>query len=142
MLIALEMVAWLPFLYGTYLAIRKGKDVRGRWLFVLVSPILTFSLLVVLPLMLWSVFAPLAIFVAPAFKQILQHAPWWSPIADVWVRYWWLSFIPIAVVYVVLATWSAHKLWKRWPRVFDALVSDPSKNSKPTAHTATIRDRS
>jgi hypothetical protein len=131
--VVLELIFWMPIFYGLYLAIRGGKEVKGRWLFVLVSPALVFTVLFGIPILLISIFSPLAIFVVPAFKQILQHTPWWTWLAEYFVKYWWIGFLPVLFVSNIAATFLVNSIWKRWPALFDALVGKPRGESEASS---------
>ena len=124
-MIGLLYLAYLsPILVSAFLVVVKGKGVRGRWLFLVVGPVLAYTIMWVATLVFFAPAWIIITFLAPAVIDFTGTGPYWMPVAA-WLSKndFWLAGLTCAC----LATWIAFYVWPRWPAFLDALVSEPKK---------------
>jgi hypothetical protein len=120
-----------PILLSAYLVTRRGSGVPGRWLFLIVGPILGYTLFWSAAMLVALPMSFIANFLVPAIVQILDVRPHWLPVVD-WVAKYWYFVMPVffATVVPAVTVW----VWRRWPAVFAALVNRSSVSPATTDH--------
>jgi hypothetical protein len=109
------------FLVAIYFPLFKGKGVRGRWIFVLVAPLLTASMMMTCYLMVATPLSLVAIFVAPALKQAFDFSPYWSVFAE-----WMSQYFAIVVwlIWGLVGVLTCRFLWPRWPALLSVMLGE------------------
>jgi hypothetical protein len=124
--VLLELFFWLPILVSLYLVMRKGRGIKGKWLFILLGPVMASTLLSLAAIAIALPIAFISIYIVPAFVQAFGYKPYWLPLAEFFSRYSPLSYFVIVVsVWIVIGTWLTVYLWPRWPKLFEALIHKP-----------------
>jgi hypothetical protein len=120
-------VLWLlmlsPLLVPLYLALRGGRSVPRRWLFVLLVACSGYGFLLLLFILLAY---PLQFFAVAVAPQLFQDVPGTReaigpPMEFLYEAKTWL-WGPALVGYSV---WFARRVWRRWPRIVSVLSSEP-----------------
>jgi hypothetical protein len=125
--ILLEVLFWLPVFVSLYLVIRKGRGIKGKWLFIFLGPVMASTLLCLAIIAIALPMAFISIYLAPAFIQAYGHKPYWLPFAEFFGRYGGGGyFLIVIMVWIVLGTWLTIKIWPRWPKLFEALLYQPN----------------
>lgn len=124
-----------PILVSAYLVLVRGRNVRGRWLFLLVGPLIVYTVLW-LALLLFMVPAWFVLtWFTPAVLELTQSKPFWYPVFS-WVAQY--DGYIASVVTLGLSVWLVQHFWPRWPAVLAALTqqapeSSPSEPPQPSA---------
>jgi hypothetical protein len=122
------LVAWLalvsPIAVCAFLSLFLGRGVRGHWLFVLAGPLLAYTILWLVLMLLYIPAAFAVIFLVPSTMDLLGVRPFWLPLAS-----WVVGKEPFIAAGAagLLSCWLATYVWPRWPGVFAALRDPPSK---------------
>lgn len=103
-----------PILCSLYLALVKGKGVRYRWLFPLITVISVYAITLFL-------YIGAEIFISPLYSQMLdlgpsylvsgRKLPSWMPMLH------WLvtnQYLIVATFLFMMSVWIAKSLWPRW----------------------------
>lgn len=114
-------VFFSQFLVAIYFPLFKGKGVRGRWIFVLVAPLLTASMMMTCYLMVATPLSLVAIFVAPALKQAFDSLPYWSVFAK-WIGQ--CSAIIVWLIWGLVGVLTCRFLWPRWPALLSVMLGE------------------
>ena len=115
----LWLIALAPFLYPFYVAVRRGKSVSRRWLFVVAATCMTYGLIMLLVTAVWLPLEFLVTKVAPQLKiDAPQIASWFNPALD--FVYTWFHYVPLLLLFV-LAFFNTRWLWKRWHKIAGVL---------------------
>jgi hypothetical protein len=101
--------------------------VRGRWLFLLVGPLVVYTVLwlalLIFMLPAWFVLT----WFTPAIVQLLNSKPFWYPLFS-WVAEY-DGYIASAVS-LSLTLWLVTHFWPRWPAILEALASSPQRATR------------
>lgn len=122
------LVAWLalvsPIAVCAFLSLFRGRGVRGRWLFVLAGPVLAYTILWLVLMLLYIPAAFAVIFLVPSTMDVLGVGPFWLPLAS-----WVVGKEPFLAAGAagLLSCWLVTFVWPRWPGVLAALRDPPSK---------------
>jgi hypothetical protein len=115
-----------PIVAAAFLAVFKGRGVRGRWLFLVAGPVIAYSILWVFTLVfIIPAYIVLTLF-TPAVKELLDHTPYWYPFASWFVRY---EVFIAGFACALLALWLVAYLWPRWSSVLYALAAKPERSN-------------
>jgi hypothetical protein len=122
--IALASVGFLalvsPILVAVSLALFKGGGVRGRWLFVIVGPVLAYTVLWAVTLVFIVPATFVVVWLAPATKDLYNQLPYWYPVAEWFVKY---DKLIASVACGALASWLALYVWPRWSALLSVLAA-------------------
>ncbi|MBZ0068441.1 MAG: hypothetical protein K8F26_06460 [Thiobacillus sp.] len=124
LMVATFAVIWLialwPLLFPLFLAVRSGKHVQRRWLFVLGATCLSYGFFLLLVIAFWL---PLE-FLTSIWPQLAFEAPQFTSLAGPLVDFAhaWFKFLPFLML-VAFASISTRWLWLRWPR-FAEVIND------------------
>jgi len=99
------------------------RSVTGCWLFLVAGPLLAYTVLWLLCLVVVFPATFVVIYLAPATKEFLDHLPFWYPFTMWAVKY---SNELLAIICGALSAWLALHIWPRWPATLHALVQRPS----------------
>lgn len=129
-LLALYLLGYLaflsPLLVAVFLVLFKGRGVRGRWLFLVAGPVMAYSILWVFTLVfIVPAYIVLTLF-TPAVKELLNHTPYWYPLATWFVKH---EGLIAALACASLALWLLLHLWPRWPSLLQALAAKPERTA-------------
>jgi hypothetical protein len=116
-----------PILISLVLVLFRGKLVRGRWLFLLVGPVLAYTILWVFTLVFIVPATFVLVLLAPGTQATFNQMPYWFHLAA-WVTKY--QYLLAALTCGALATWIAVWLWPRWPNILYALAQPPE--SRPS----------
>lgn len=108
-----------PVVLALALSIRGGRQVPGRWIFVLVAPVFAYT---VLGFVLVVVGLPMAVFsvlFVPAMVELFAARPSWLALAELVVSYWWIL---VPLYGGLVAPWLVLRLWRHWPGVLEAIA--------------------
>lgn len=122
--LAALLIFFSPFLVSTYLVVFKGRGVRGRWIFLIVGPLIVYTVLW-LALLIFMVPAWFVLtWFTPAMKELLNATPFWYPFFS-----WVAKYDGYIASGVCLATtmWLTLHFWPRWSAILEALLSKPGK---------------
>ena len=111
-----------PILVSLALVLFRGRHVHGRWLFLVVGPVVAYTILWVFTLVFIVPATFVLVLLAPATKELFNQMPYWFHIAA-WVTEH--QFALAALTCGTLATWLAVWLWPRWPNTLYALAQPP-----------------
>jgi hypothetical protein len=120
-------VFFSQFLVAIYFPLFKGKGVRGRWIFVLIAPVLTASILMTCYLLIGVPLGLVAIFVTPALKQAFDFLPYWIGFAEWIARYF---TIIIWLIWGLVGILTCRFLWPRWPAFLGVLLDENNQSEK------------
>ena len=109
-----------PVFVSAYLAVRRGRGVQGRWVFVLAGPVVAYTVAILLSVIFVLPVWIAAVFFVPAIVQVLGIRPYWISAYNLHSQYW---FFYVSVLLSAMSTWLSWYLWPRWPAVFLALTS-------------------
>jgi len=124
---AIGLVAlWAPFFVAAWLVLFRGSGVRARWLFLLVGPIVVYSILWVITVIFIIPASFVLVLVAPATKDMFNQMPYWFSVAAWVTQYQW---VVAAVLCTSLSAWLARWVWPRWPALLAAITSPPAARS-------------
>jgi hypothetical protein len=109
------------FLTAVYFPLFKGKGVRGRWLFILVAPILTTSIVLTCYFLLALPMGLVVVWVTPALKQAFDFVPYWI-LFPYWVSsYWWFF---VWFIWGLVGIMVCRFLWPRWAAFLGILLGE------------------
>jgi hypothetical protein len=113
-----------PFLVSVYLVLFRGKGVRGRWLFLVVGPLIVYTVLWLAMLIFMVPAWFVLVWFTPAMKELLDSTPFWYPFFS-----WVAKYDGYIASIVCLATtvWLTLHFWPRWTGILEALSSKPEK---------------
>ena len=117
-----------PILVAVFLVVVKGRGVRGRWLFVVVGPVLAYTVLWVITLVFIVPATFVVVWLAPATKELYNQLPYWYPLAELFVKY---DKLIAAVACGVLASWLAVYVWPRWSALLAVLATSKETHIQP-----------
>jgi hypothetical protein len=112
------------FVVAIYYALVKGHGIKGRWIFVVVAPSATMTVLMTTLLLVMWPFNALAIFTVPALKSIFDYLPFWAGFFEWLTKYWFLFILFFWGLFGIFLT---RFLWHRWPALLSALLT-PSRH--------------
>jgi len=117
-----------PILVAVFLAVFKGRGVQGRWLFVIVGPVLAYTVLWVFTLVFIVPATFVVVWFAPATKELYDQLPYWYPVAEWFVKY---DKLIAAVACGALASWLATYVWPHWSELLSVLATRKQAPMQP-----------
>ncbi len=111
-----------PILASLAVVLFRGKGVRGRWLFLVVAPVVAYTILWVFTLVFIVPATFVVVLLAPGTKDLFDQMPYWFGVAS-WVTQH--QYLIAAVSCGALSAWLALWLWPRWPNILFALAQPP-----------------
>jgi hypothetical protein len=121
------LVFFAPILVSAFLVVFKGRHVRGRWLFLLVGPLVVYTILwlamLVFMVPAWFVLT----WFTPAVVEIVNNTPFWYPFYS-WVAKY-DGYIASTVCFG-LSIWLVGHFWPRWPKILEALAAPKSERPR------------
>ena len=119
-----------PVIAAAYLAMFKGRDVPGRWLFVFFGPAIAYAILLVATVTFFLPFYLIGVFLVPALRDLGHNLPFWVPFLDWVINY---DYLIISTLLVALSAWLVRYVWPRWPGVLAAMANPAVKRDAPQA---------
>lgn len=111
-----------PIWVSALLVLFRGSQVRGRWLFLVVAPVIAYTILWVFTLVFIIPATFVLVLLAPATRELFNQMPYWFRVAA-WVTEY--QYLLAALACGLLASWLAVWLWPRWPSILHALAKPP-----------------
>lgn len=108
----------VPFAIAAILALTRGREVPGRWVYVVLAPLAGYTIALALLLIVGVPLFLISMFLVPAIVAILGVQPFWMPAASLFSHYWWLG-TPIVVF--ALSLWSTFYIWPKWSALYRVL---------------------
>jgi hypothetical protein len=120
------LIFFAPIIASAFLACVRGRGVRGRWLFLIVGPLIVYTV-IWLAMLIFMVPAWFVLtWFTPALHEILHTKPFWFPV------FAWVAkhdgYIA-SVISLALTFWLVGHFWPRWPAILAALTSPSSSKS-------------
>ncbi|MEW5789024.1 MAG: hypothetical protein AB1899_14345 [Pseudomonadota bacterium] len=112
------LVALWPLIFPTVLAVRSGKNIQRRGLFVLGATCLSYGFFLLLVITFWL---PLE-FLASIWPQLAIDAPQFTFVAGPLLSFTntWFKFLPF-ILPLAFASISTRWLWHRWPSIAEVI---------------------
>lgn len=114
------LVALWPLIFPTLLAVRSGKHIQRRGLFVLGATCLSYGFFLLLVIAVWLPLELLASFWPQLASDVPQFTSRSTPMLN--FAHAWFKFLPFLML-LVFASISTRWLWKRWPK-FAEVIND------------------
>ena len=121
-----------PLWVSLLLVLFRGRRVRGRWLFLVVGPVVAYTILWVFTLIFIVPATFVLVLLAPATRDMFHQMPYWFQVAA-WVTEY--QYLLAALTCGGLASWLAVWLWPRWPNILPAIAQPPNTSPSSTAQS-------